>query len=119
MENFFQILPCPPAVRCNLVVRSDGHLLKLLLRGDALGRVSIFSVPEVSDNQLAQIQQLDCDRPPSMVSQSCSSLTQAWKTVQHGPYGVLSHVVRHHLPIMAPAKEFWEKRYTCQFVEKF
>ena len=88
-----QMLPCPPAIRCSLVVKGDGRLLKLLLRGDALGRVSIFSVPEVSDNQLAQIQQLDFDSPPSMVSQSVSSLSDSWKDVQPSPVGVLDHLV--------------------------
>ena len=52
--------------------------MKLLLRGDANGRVSIFTVPEVSDNQLEQIQQLDSDIPPSKmtdIQQSCFCIT--------------------------------------------
>ena len=38
--------------------------MKLFLRGDANGRVSIFGIPEVTENQLEQIQQLDFDIPP-------------------------------------------------------
>ena len=57
-------MPCPPAVRCSLVVKPDGQLMKLFLRGDANGRVSIFGIPEVTENQLEQIQQLDFDIPP-------------------------------------------------------
>ena len=54
-----QVLPCPPAVRCSIVVKGDGRLLKVLLRGDANGRISVFTIPEVTDSQLEQIQQLD------------------------------------------------------------
>lgn len=42
--------------------------MKLLLRGDANGRVSIFNIPEVTDSHLEQIRQLDSDKPPSMLS---------------------------------------------------
>lgn len=116
MNYFFnrikQKLPCPPSIRCSLVVKADGRLVKLLLRGDANGRVCVFSIPEVTDNQLEQIQQLDFDNPPSkfalvlnlkhyltyfyyigMTSQSCSSLADSWLSVYPKPIGVLSHVV--------------------------
>ena len=63
-----QVLPCPPAVRCSIVVKGDGRLLKVLLRGDANGRVSVFTIPEVTDSQLEQIRQVDkkFENPPSM-----------------------------------------------------
>ncbi|XP_046440938.1 WD repeat-containing protein 7-like isoform X2 [Daphnia pulex] len=87
-----QKFPCPPSIRCSLVVKGDGRLVKLLLRGDANGRVSVFSIPEVTDNQLEQIQQLDFDNPPIMNPQSCSSLADAWDAIYPKPVGVLSHV---------------------------
>ena len=59
MLLIMQVLPCPPAVRCSIVVKGDGRLLKVLLRGDANGRISVFTIPEVTDSQLEQIQQLD------------------------------------------------------------
>jgi len=89
-----EMLPCPPAVRCSIVVKEDGRLLKVLLRGDANGRVSVFTIPDVTDSQLEQIQQVDnkFENPLSIISQSCSSLSESWKEVKPPPIGILSHV---------------------------
>jgi len=67
-----QVLPCPPAVRCSIVVKEDGRLLKVLLRGDANGRVSVFTIPEVTDSQLEQIQQVD-NKFENPISMNCST----------------------------------------------
>ncbi|XP_057372178.1 WD repeat-containing protein 7-like isoform X1 [Daphnia carinata] len=87
-----QKLPCPPSIRCSLVVKEDGRLVKLLLRGDANGHVSVFTIPEVTDNQLEQIQQLDFDNPPNITSESCSSLSDSWMAIHPKPIGILSHM---------------------------
>ena len=59
----FQLLSCPPAMRYHVVSR-QGKMYKYLIRGDSEGCVLIWSIPEVSNSQLAQIKQEDFSKPP-------------------------------------------------------
>lgn len=93
---FPQKFPCPPSIRCSLVVKGDGRLVKLLLRGDANGRVSVFSIPEVTDNQLEQIQQLDFDNPPS-------NFTIIWWLIIRGISSILEFLIKLWIPSHAVA----------------
>ena len=60
-------MSCPPAMRYHEVSRS-GKVQKYLLRGDSDGAVVVWSIPEVTNSQLAQIKQEEFDKPPG----SCS-----------------------------------------------
>lgn len=45
-------------------VSRSGKVHKYLLRGDSDGAVVVWSIPEVTNSQLAQIKQEEFDKPP-------------------------------------------------------
>lgn len=50
------------------VVSRLGRLTKLLIRGDSEGQVIVWTIPDVTNNQLAQIKQEDFKLPPGINS---------------------------------------------------
>lgn len=60
-------MSCPPAMRYHEVNRS-GKVHKYLLRGDSDGAVVVWSIPEVTNSQLAQIKQEEFDKPPGLLA---------------------------------------------------
>ena len=48
------------------VVSRLGKLTKLLVRGDSEGQVIVWTIPDVTNNQLAQIKQEDFKLPPGI-----------------------------------------------------
>ncbi|GAB6019254.1 Rabconnectin-3B, isoform A [Chamberlinius hualienensis] len=81
-----KLLACPPAMMFSLSTR--GHFQKLLLRGDCEGKVSIWTIPEVTDKYLGQLLQESFDKPPV----TTYSLQQAWKEINPPPPGILGHL---------------------------
>lgn len=55
----------PPSVCYSLEVKPDGHLRKILIFGDAYGSISVFSIPDITENQIEQLKQFDFRNPPS------------------------------------------------------
>lgn len=65
-EFTLQPLSCPPAMSFHVLANQTSQVaVKYLLRGDSKGRVHIWDVPNITANQLAQLQQDMFDRPPS------------------------------------------------------
>lgn len=96
----------PPSVCYSLEVRPDGQLRKILIFGDAFGGISVFGIPDISENQLEQLKQLESGHPPSksllniqyffplpniflgLNSVSNTSLHRSWKDITTPSFGV-------------------------------
>ncbi|XP_075211701.1 WD repeat-containing protein Rbcn-3B isoform X3 [Lycorma delicatula] len=81
-------LSCPPAMK---FFENPTHG-KLLLRGDSEGIVMIWTVPDISSSQLAQIKQEDFVKPPGVPPFISTSLTQAWAAMKPSPVGILDQL---------------------------
>ncbi|XP_065568278.1 WD repeat-containing protein 7-like isoform X2 [Artemia franciscana] len=74
------------------MVSRDGKVSRWLTRGDANGNIGSWPIPEVSDNQLEQIQQVEFKTPPEVPPSSLSSLKKAWSQLDNQPLGILSQL---------------------------
>lgn len=86
----FQPLSCPPAMRL-VTVQKQTKTLKYLLRGDSEG-VVLWTVPEVTTQQLAQICQNDRSTPLSLPPTIKTSITMAWEEMKPPPVGILDQL---------------------------
>ncbi|XP_076220619.1 WD repeat-containing protein Rbcn-3B isoform X12 [Nomia melanderi] len=84
-------LSCPPAMRL-VTVQKQNKTLKYLLRGDSEGVVVLWTVPEVTTQQLTQICQSDRSTPLSLPPAVKTSLTTAWKEMKPPPIGILDQL---------------------------
>ncbi|XP_071861374.1 WD repeat-containing protein Rbcn-3B isoform X15 [Bombus fervidus] len=83
-------LSCPPAMRL-VTVQKQSKTLKYLLRGDS-GGVVLWTVPEVTTQQLAQICQNDRSTPLSLPPVVKTSITTAWEEMKPSPVGILDQL---------------------------
>ncbi|XP_061942951.1 WD repeat-containing protein 7 isoform X26 [Apis cerana] len=83
-------LSCPPAMRL-VTVQKQSKILKYLLRGDSEGIV-LWTVPEITTQQLTQICQNDCSIPLSLPPAVKTSITAAWEEMKPSPVGILDQL---------------------------
>lgn len=83
-------LSCPPAMRL-VTVQKQSKILKYLLRGDSEGIV-LWTVPEITTQQLTQICQNDCSIPLSLLPAVKTSITAAWEEMKPSPVGILDQL---------------------------
>ncbi|XP_066603881.1 WD repeat-containing protein 7 isoform X7 [Prorops nasuta] len=86
-----KFLSCPPAMRLVSVQRQNKNL-KYLLCGDSDGVVAIWTVPDVTAQQLSQISQNDGSTPPMITPTIRTSLTSAWAAMKPPPVGILDQL---------------------------
>ncbi|XP_069687986.1 WD repeat-containing protein 7 isoform X7 [Periplaneta americana] len=84
-------LSCPPAMRYHVVSR-QGKMYKYLVRGDSEGCVLVWTIPDVTNSQLAQIKQEDFVKPPAMPPTVSTSLVKAWAEMKPPPVGILDQL---------------------------
>ncbi|XP_014203336.1 WD repeat-containing protein 7 isoform X3 [Copidosoma floridanum] len=83
-------LSCPPAMR--LVTAHRGNkTVKYLLRGDSEGVVMLWTVPEMTGQQLSQMNQIN-GSPPMLPPTLKTSLTLAWEAMKPSPVGILDQL---------------------------
>lgn len=75
-----------------VTVQRQSKTLKYLLRGDSEGVVILWTVPEVTNQQLAQICQNDRAVPVSLPPAVKTSLTAAWAEMKPPPVGILDQL---------------------------
>ncbi|XP_031365186.1 WD repeat-containing protein 7 isoform X14 [Apis dorsata] len=83
-------LSCPPAMRL-VTVQKQSKILKYLLRGDSEGIV-LWTVPEITTQQLTQICQNDRSIPLSLPPAVKTSITAAWEEMKPSPVGILDQL---------------------------
>lgn len=59
---------------------------KILLRGDSFGRVSVWKIPELMDNNYDKIHRFE--------PRSSYSLSNAWKDMEYSPCGIIDTLVK-------------------------
>lgn len=74
-----------------VTVQKQSKTLKYLLRGDS-GGVVLWTVPEVTTQQLAQICQNDRSTPLSLPPAVKTSITTAWEEMKPSPVGILDQL---------------------------
>ncbi|XP_016841803.1 WD repeat-containing protein 7 isoform X15 [Nasonia vitripennis] len=83
-------LSCPPAMR--LVTAQQGNKTqKFLLRGDSEGVVMLWTVPDITGQQMNQINQHD-STPPMLPPTLKTSITAAWEAMKPSPVGILDQL---------------------------
>lgn len=81
-----------------VTTQKQGKTFRYLLRGDSEGMVIIWTVPEVSNAQLMQIQQEGVVTPVQMTATLTTSLTQAWANMMPSPVGILDQLDKESDP---------------------
>ncbi|XP_015115417.1 WD repeat-containing protein 7 isoform X8 [Diachasma alloeum] len=84
-------LSCPPAMRL-VTVQRQNKTLKYLLRGDSEGVVILWTVPEVTSQQVLQITQNEKSDPPTLAPTIKTSLEAAWEDMKPPPVGILDQL---------------------------
>lgn len=74
-----------------VTVQKQSKILKYLLRGDSEGIV-LWTVPEITTQQLTQICQNDCSIPLSLPPAVKTSITAAWEEMKPSPVGILDQL---------------------------
>ncbi|KAH9504952.1 WD repeat-containing protein 7, partial [Bulinus truncatus] len=65
----------------------------LLLRGDSEGRVTIWSLPQVSEKQMTLVRQESFDRLPALSPKSSTTLQETWAVGTCPPPGILDNLI--------------------------
>lgn len=86
-----QPLSCPPAMHLVNVQRQNKSV-KYLLRGDSEGVVILWTVPEVTAEQLVLIRQKDKPKTHTLSPTIKTSLTSAWEVMKPSPVGILDQM---------------------------
>ncbi|XP_043287416.1 WD repeat-containing protein 7 isoform X3 [Venturia canescens] len=85
-------LSCPPAMRL-VTVQRQNKTVKYLLRGDSEGVIILWTVPDITSQQLSQISQKDKSlAPPALAPSIKTSLTAAWESMKPSPVGILDQL---------------------------
>lgn len=74
-----------------VTVQKHNKTTKYLLRGDSEGVVVVWTLPEISSQQLAQINQSDY-KPAILPPTVKTSLTAAWEAMKPPPVGILDQL---------------------------
>ncbi|XP_059484205.1 WD repeat-containing protein 7 isoform X1 [Neocloeon triangulifer] len=89
-------LSCPPAMRFFQAVSQQGKptckYQKLLIRGDSEGAIKFWDVPDVSNNQLAQIKQEDFNKPPALPPTHHITISEVWSDMKPAPAGIVDQL---------------------------
>ncbi|XP_037046660.1 WD repeat-containing protein 7 isoform X3 [Bradysia coprophila] len=83
-------LSCPPAMKMVTTTRG-GKSQKYLLRGDSEGYVTLWSVPDISIDNIKELH-LSQATPKSMLPTICTSLSDAWELMNPSPVGILDQL---------------------------
>lgn len=75
-----------------VTVQRQNKTLKYLLRGDSEGVIMLWTVPEVAQQQLTQINQDDKTSQPALPPTIKTSLTAAWEGMRPPPVGILDQL---------------------------
>ena len=75
-----------------VTVQRQNKTLKYLLRGDSEGVVILWTVPDITPEQLSQINQNDKTSPPALPPTINTSLTAAWEAMKPSPVGILDQL---------------------------
>lgn len=81
-------LSCPPAMRL-VTVQRQTKTLKYLLRGDSEGVVILWSVPEITNEQLQNITDNNTQKLEPIIK---TSLEIAWEAMKPSPVGILDQL---------------------------
>lgn len=73
-------------------MQRQNKTLKYLLRGDSEGVVILWTVPDMTTQQLTQICQNDSSSPPALPPTVKTSLTAAWDAMKPPPVGILDQL---------------------------
>ncbi|XP_055890768.1 WD repeat-containing protein 7-like isoform X12 [Biomphalaria glabrata] len=85
-------LDCSPAF--TYVNYGSGETaVHLLLRGDSEGRVTIWSLPQVSEKQMTLVRQESFDRLPALSPKSSTTLQESWTVGTSSPPGILDNLM--------------------------
>ncbi|RWS30859.1 WD repeat-containing protein 7-like protein [Leptotrombidium deliense] len=90
-------LLCPPAmksVQIPVPVGTQGSVKskKLLLRGDSLGRIAIWAIPDVSKRDLTSMSQEFMQEPVEVEPNTIHSLKTAWSSMNPPPCGIMDRL---------------------------
>ncbi|KAG8034804.1 hypothetical protein G9C98_007880 [Cotesia typhae] len=82
-------LSCPPTMKLVTATRQNKPV-KYLIRGDSEGVIMIWTVPEMTAQQIAEINKSDSVpiMPPSIIT----SLSAAWEAMKPPPVGILDQM---------------------------
>ncbi|XP_070535704.1 WD repeat-containing protein 7-like [Ptychodera flava] len=83
-------LSCSPAM--SFFYGRRGPYLKLLLRGDSNGRVTVWKMPEISEKELGFLKQEQFDTYPVMPPTVSSSLKDLWNSLDPKPPGIIDQL---------------------------
>lgn len=89
-----------------VTTQKQSKTCRYLLRGDSEGTVLIWTIPDVSNAQLVQIQQEVVVKPVQMTATLTTSLAQAWESVLPSPVGILDQLDKQMDP---PSKNIYRK----------
>ncbi|XP_006822881.1 WD repeat-containing protein 7-like, partial [Saccoglossus kowalevskii] len=83
-------LACSPTM--SFFYGRRGPYLKLLLRGDSNGRVTVWKMPEVSEKELGFLKQEQFDTYPVMLPTVSTSLSDLWNSLEVKPPGIIDQL---------------------------
>ncbi|BES88908.1 WD repeat-containing protein 7-like [Nesidiocoris tenuis] len=79
---------CPPAMR----FVEESAKGPILIRADSEGAVLVWSVPQVTNQQISQIKQQPGSKPISIDPFMCTSIAEAWTAMNPSPVGILDQL---------------------------
>ncbi|XP_055600330.1 WD repeat-containing protein 7 isoform X2 [Uranotaenia lowii] len=86
-------LSCPPTMKL-VTSNRGGKTQKYLLRGDSEGFINIWAVPDITMEQIKQMQN-EKRLPSTLQSTICTSLEEAWNQMNPLPVGILDQLYRN------------------------
>ena len=66
------------------------EMFKILIRGDSIGRISIWNVPDASNDDLKLVSE-----PSTIEPNFIYSLKNSWEDMKPLPSGIFDHLVSH------------------------
>lgn len=64
------------------------EMFKILIRGDSLGRISIWNIPDITNDELKQVKEPSVNEPNYVYS-----LKNSWESMKPLPSGIFDHFV--------------------------
>ncbi|CAB0012718.1 unnamed protein product [Nesidiocoris tenuis] len=86
--KYWQPVCCPPAMR----FVEESAKGPILIRADSEGAVLVWSVPQVTNQQISQIKQQPGSKPISIDPFMCTSIAEAWTAMNPSPVGILDQL---------------------------
>ncbi|XP_055317657.1 WD repeat-containing protein 7 isoform X2 [Sitodiplosis mosellana] len=82
-------LSCPPAMKI-ITTSRNGKSQRFMLRGDSEGYVTLWNVPDITIEEVKQIQ--DRNTIKTLTPTICTSLSDAWSLMKPPPVGILDQL---------------------------